>query len=123
VFLVLAFVAAALSGVGLYSTMSYELSVRRRELAIRQSLGATPNDAMRFLAKRCAAIALAASAVGGPLGMWGNGLLYWNLFGVYPVDAQILVASEIALLALVACACAWPIVRAVRFDSLVDALR
>jgi ABC-type antimicrobial peptide transport system permease subunit len=60
--------------------------------------------------------------VGAGLGMWAGFLLWNTMWGVYPVDAQALIAGESTLLLVTMLACLVPAVRATKANP-VDVLR
>jgi putative ABC transport system permease protein len=114
--------AVALGAVGVYGVMSYAVAQRRREMAIRLALGATPvgvraiviRDGLRIVAMGAVA-GLAAAIVAGRL---MRGLL----FGVEAVDPLIYLTVP-AVLIIVATIAAWlPARRASRVEA-IAALR
>ncbi|HKP12946.1 MAG TPA: FtsX-like permease family protein, partial [Blastocatellia bacterium] len=118
------FAAAALllSGVGIYSVMSYTVTQRTRELGIRIALGARTPDVLRLLfgqGLRLILTGLALGAVGAlVLTRWLRSLL----FGVSAGDPQtfVMAAALLAVIALIACLL--PARRATAVDP-VEALR
>ena len=56
--------ALVLALAGLYSRVSYAVSARRRELAIRQAIGARPMEVMRSVAGEAFVVSLAGIALG-----------------------------------------------------------
>ena len=67
-------------------------------------------------------MALGGTAVGAGLGMWAGFLLWYKMWGVYPVDAQALIAGEVTLLIVTMLACLAPAMRATNANP-VDVLR
>ena len=59
-------------------------------------------------------MALGGTAVGAGLGMWAGFLLWNKMWGVYPVDAQALIAGETTLLLVTMLACLAPALRATK---------
>lgn len=106
----------ALALFGLYAVLSYLVSQRRTELAIRMSIGATPRDIIRFVAT----FGLRVTLVGLALGLAGTlaaaRLLASQLRGVDPYDAAtyMLVTAFVLIAALAACLL--PARRAARLD-------
>lgn len=103
----IASLAAVLIGaVGLYGVVSYVVSLRRRELAVRVALGAQPSA----LRRRVLAQSLGLAALGVALGLVAAVLLMRVmaslLYGVSPTDPATLAASVGAMLA-VAVAASW----------------
>jgi hypothetical protein len=56
---VFALMAIVLAAVGVYGVMSYEVSQRRRELAVRSALGASPDQIFRVVVGRSAIVGAA----------------------------------------------------------------
>ena len=107
-------VALALGAVGIYGVISYVVSLRTREIAIRLALGARPTDVRRMISRQ----ALATTALGIVLGVAGAAaltrVLSALLFGVSPTDPVALGGAAVLLL-VVAVAASWlPAHRAAR---------
>jgi putative ABC transport system permease protein len=75
-----------LAGVGLYGTIAYGVTQRRREFGVRLALGATPSDMFRLVLRNGSLLA----AAGAALGLGGAMALVRGmeslLYGVSPVD-------------------------------------
>ena len=117
-----AVVALVLAAIGLYGVISWSVSQRRRELGVRQALGATRGDVHRLML----GAGLRMVAPGIILGMLGalalGKLIAAQLYGVGSADPFALGAVA-ALLCLVAvAACAMPTLRAARVPPM-EALR
>jgi len=99
-----AVLALAVAMVGLSAAMSRAIIERRRELAIRGALGATPARALRMVLTEASMVTAAGVAVGlgiaAAVGRWIAQLLY----GVTPHDP--LTLGGVALLVIVAAAVA-----------------
>ena len=111
-----AVIAALLAGSGIFATVSFTVSRRTREIAIRRALGATS-------AAVCAGAlrgAMLACGIGAALGLiaayWLRSLTDGMLFGVEPTDPATYVAAALALLLLAAAASLGPASRAARLD-------
>lgn len=108
--------ALLLAVVGLFATLAFAVAERRAELAIRLTLGATPQDVARLVLSR--GMALAAGGVA--LGLGGAaGLARFAealLFGVQPLDPLTYGAVGLSMLAVAVPACWWPARRAARID-------
>jgi putative ABC transport system permease protein len=115
-------VSLALGEAGLFSVISYIAGQRNREFAVRVALGATKQNVLSLVMKEALIMALGGTAVGAGLGMWAGFLLWNRMWGVYPVDAQALIAGEATLLVVTMLACLLPALRATRADP-VDVLR
>jgi predicted permease len=121
-FSVLGVAALALAAAGLFSVLSYAVSQRMREFAVRMALGARPTDVVHLVVRNAMVMTLGGTALGAGAGMW-SGFLIWNLlWGVYPVDAEALIIAEVTLLLATLAACAVPALRATRANP-VDVMR
>jgi predicted permease len=99
VLLAIASVVTLLVGaVGLYGTMAYSVSIRRRELAIRMALGARPADISRMVALHGLRLAGVGIVIGTACALATSQLLRGLLYGVSPTDLVTLSATPAALL-------------------------
>jgi putative ABC transport system permease protein len=119
--LLTAFGAAAviLTAIGLYGLLAYLVALRRHEMAVRLSLGATPRHVLHLIV-RSVAVVVGIGVVAGLAGALTTATsMRGLLFGISPWDP----ASQmytIGLLAIVAIAAAWiPVRRAMRVDPAV----
>ena len=108
--------AVALTAVGLYGLLAYLVALRRRELAVRLAIGATPRQVLGLMARHV--FAIVATGIG--LGLMGAfttaSSIRGMLFGLEPWD-PLSQAVTIVVLAAVAAAAAWiPARRAMRAD-------
>ena len=110
--------ALALACLGVYGTLSYIVSLRRREVGLRVALGAQQgNIVAQFVGKALRVVAIAC-VVGVALSFAFSRALAGMLFGVSPFDAATL-AGVIALVTGVAAVAALvPAVRAARVDPM-----
>ncbi len=110
----LAALAVALAAVGLYALVSRAVARRRREIAVRASLGASPGDILRLVL----ADTLPLVAVGGAFGLAGAYALRRLIAGLVHEPArsdELVLPAVAALLCLVALvAAAVPALRAAR---------
>jgi len=108
--------ALALAVIGIYGVMSWSVSERRREFAIRMALGVRAPALLASVLRK----ALLLAAAGVVLGLVGAriaaGLLTGFLFGVQATDAAAFIAAALALAAIALAACYIPARRAVRVD-------
>jgi putative ABC transport system permease protein len=121
-FTLLGVVSLGLGAAGLFSVISYIAGQRNREFAVRIALGATRQNVLTLVMKEALLMALGGTAVGAGLGMWAGFLLWNKMWGVYPVDAQALIAGEVTLLLVTMLACLAPALRATKANP-VDVLR
>jgi predicted permease len=115
-------VALTLGAVGIFGVVSYVVSLRTREIAVRLARGAQPGHVRRLVSAQAAAVV----AIGIPAGIAGSlaltRVLAALLFGVTPVDPPTLAGATV-LLAVVAGIAAWvPAYRASKLDP-AQALR
>jgi predicted permease len=108
--------ALVLATVGLYGVVSYAVSQRMREFAVRVAVGAPGRDLVRLVAHDAAVMTLAGVGLGAFLAMWGSTLLGEWLFDVYHTDVRSLVAAELVLFGAAMLACLQPALRAMRAD-------
>jgi putative ABC transport system permease protein len=111
-----------LSGVGIFGLIAYAAAQRRREIAIRMTLGARAGDIARHFIGNAAVLVLLGVAIGS-LGAVAVGRTIASLlFGVAPGDVGTLAVAA-GLLGVVGIAASiGPTVRAVRASPL-EALR
>ena len=112
-------VALLLGALGLYSVLSYVVSLRTREIGIRLALGAQPDALRRSVSRQ----GIGVAALGVAIGLGGaaalSRLLASLLFDVSPTDPLVFAASAIFLL-LVAAAGSWlPARRAAAVDPTI----
>ena len=121
-FATFAIIGIALVSIGVYSIVAHSVEERRRELAVRISMGATTRDILRAVLREGNVLILAGTAVGLYLSMRGT----WWLSG--PIDAYDLTSPMLyayvaaGLFALAVVAAFIPALRATRIDP-VEALR
>jgi ABC-type antimicrobial peptide transport system permease subunit len=78
--------ALSLTCVGLYGTLSYLVSVRRREVGLRLALGAIRSDIVRQFLGQGLRVAAVAAGCGLVLSIATTRVLAGMLFGVSPFD-------------------------------------
>ena len=106
----------ALAAVGLYGTLSYFVSLRRREVGLRLALGAARAQVAGKFLRQGLLVAGVGSVAGLALAVATNRMLSGLLFGVAPSDALTL-AGVVGLVSIVtASAATVPCVRAARMD-------
>lgn len=101
---------------GVYALLAYGVMQRRREIALRMALGASP----RRVAWSVVMESLVLAAIGGTIGIVGaaasSRFARALLFGVTPQDPGTLAAAVAVLLAVVVAASWWPARRAALID-------
>jgi putative ABC transport system permease protein len=111
--------ALLLSAVGLYGVLSYVVSLRTRELAIRAALGATPRDVMNLVLKQGMALVVIGLAIGAVMSLALARLLQSQLLGVYATDPLTFVSVILLLISVALVASFIPARRAMKVDPLV----
>jgi putative ABC transport system permease protein len=122
--LLLSFGGAALALVclGIYGTLSYIVSLRRREIGLRVALGAQRDAIVRLFMTKALRIVGVACAIGLALFLAVSGLLSKMLFGVSPTDPLTLLGVILAIAVVAALAALLPARRASRAEPM-QALR
>jgi ABC-type antimicrobial peptide transport system permease subunit len=115
-FIVFAGFTLLLALAGLYGTLSYAVTRRMREFAVRGALGATDADLRRLMWSQMMVAILAGTAIGGPAGMWAAKSLDAWTYDVFYADAGILLMAEGILIGTALLACLGPARRAGRVD-------
>jgi predicted permease len=108
--------ALALGIVGLYGVLSYTVSLRRREMAIRLALGADRRNVRRRVVRYGVALAGVGIALGTVAAMGVTRLLVALLYDVRPIDALTYGAVVVGLLLIAALASYLPARRASAVD-------
>jgi hypothetical protein len=107
-------IALLLAIVGIYGTIFYSVSERKREIGIRVALGAVPRQLFSMVLQRTALIAGIGVIAGTAAGIAATVLLRSQFFGIRAVEWYVLVpvaVSMIVLAATVAIAAARPWIR------------
>ncbi len=114
--------ALMITAVGLFSVLSYVVSQRTREIAVRSALGARPRQVAGLVFSQGLTIALGGLTIGTVSAWLSTRYLGAMLYGVSSHDGLTftVVAAVILVVALVACLV--PAIRATRVNP-VDALR
>ena len=109
-------IALLLAAIGVYGLMSFEVSQRLREMAIRLALGAGRRDLLKHVVGDGVGITVVGLTVGALLALSSVGVLRSFIFGVTPYDATTIVAAVAILSAIATLACVLPALRASRAD-------
>lgn len=113
IFTAMAIVVAA---IGVYVVFAYDLMQRRRELALRSALGASPRQIFRVVLRTSLALGATGAAAGLATASLLMRFLQTILFEVTPLDATSFAAAGVGLLAVVVAAAALPARRAARVN-------
>jgi predicted permease len=112
----LTLLALVLSCAGVYATVAFAVSERRRELAVRFALGATGRDVARLVLQGPIRVALAGIVIGVPCAYALMRAVSALLFGVAPFDLVTVLAAGMVLLGVAVAAAALPAWRATSID-------
>ncbi len=108
--------ALGLAAIGLYGVMSYSVTRRRAELAVRMALGADRATISRLVLGRGTALVLVGIVIGGVASWWASQYVQTLLFQLDARDLMTMAGAAIVL-AVVGLAAAWiPAWRASRID-------
>ncbi len=94
---VFAAVAVLLTAAGLYGLMAFSVQQRRRELAIRAALGATPLDVQGMVVKQALRLTLLGTLAGVPLAAALNRVTIGLIFGIRSWDPLVCALVLLAL--------------------------
>jgi predicted permease len=115
-----ALVALALTCIGLYGLLSYDVARRTREIGIRSALGAQQHHVLNMVIGQGLTLVLAGTLAGIGFAFAVTRYLQHLLFGVEPTDPVTFVAVSVMLAAVALVACYIPARRATRLDPLVS---
>jgi putative ABC transport system permease protein len=113
-----ALTAIALASVGLYGTLSYLVSARQREVALRMALGALPTQVVRQFLNQGLRVSLLGCIAGLGLSAAFGRMLSGMLFGVSVTDAGTLAGVVLIVLAVSGIASLLPAIRAARLEPM-----
>lgn len=108
--------ALAVSAVGLYSVVAFDVEGRRREIGVRAALGAPSSAILRLIVGDGLRLSAGGLAAGLALAWLLAPLASELLYDVRPQDAGVFAGASAALLAAAAVASAIPACRAARID-------
>jgi predicted permease len=110
--------AVLIAAVGVYGVSSYWVTRRRRELAIRLAIGASPDRLFAAVVGRSLRLSAIGAAVGLTIAAAGGRVIASFLFATDPRDPITLVAITILLGVIAVLACAVPALKAARVDPM-----
>jgi putative ABC transport system permease protein len=112
-------IALALAALGIYSVISYSITLRTQEIGIRMALGANRPAILRMVLQKGIVLTLTGAAIGlagaFALTRWMSSLL----FGVSASDPATYLIVLLVALGAALLACSIPARRATRVDPLV----
>jgi ABC-type antimicrobial peptide transport system permease subunit len=114
-----AVVALLVASLGLYSVLSYTVTMRRHELGVRLALGAQHAALMRLVMWDSLRHIAWGVGAGILIVLGGAGLLATQLYEISPRDPFVIVAAAAVLLLSASLAAIGPAWRAVRTDPMV----
>jgi putative ABC transport system permease protein len=109
--------ALMLSVIGIYGVMTYSVTQRTRELAVRIALGADRRDVMGLVLSKTLRLAIAGVVVGVLAAVGLTRVLSGQLFGVEATDPVTFGAGAILLVVVALLAGAVPALKATRIDG------
>jgi putative ABC transport system permease protein len=104
---------------GIYSTISYVVVLRTREVGIRMAIGASHRDILALMMRESSRPVLAGLLAGMVLAAGASHLLRGVLYGLSTVDATSFAGASLLFLAIALIATWLPSRRAMRVDPLV----
>jgi putative ABC transport system permease protein len=110
--------ALSLACVGLYGTLSYSVSVRRREVGLRLALGALRGQIVKQFLWQGLAVCVLGCVAGFALAVASSRVLAGLLYGVSPTDVPTLGGVILLVLGVAAVASLVPSVRASRVEPM-----
>ncbi len=111
-------IALLLAALGIYGTLAYAVTMRRREIGIRMALGSSRSGVTRLILRQAGRL-IFAGVVLGLAAAWPAGRAVRSfLFGVQPLDALSLTAAVAVLLFAGMTAAAFPVWRATRVEPM-----
>jgi predicted permease len=113
-----AMIAVFLALVGVYGVLTTSVERRKRELAIRAALGATPADIVRRVMMEGAGLTGVGLALGVAASFGAGRFVADLLFGVEPHDATVFVGVPLLILTVSILACLAPARRAASVDPI-----
>ncbi len=114
--------AGLLAALGVYGLFSWSVAMRKRELAIRLTLGAKPASVGSLVVRQSAFLVVAGLAIGLVMIRTAESALTRVLYQVSPNDVGSSLAASAVLMAAALIACIPPALRAMRVDP-VEGLR
>jgi putative ABC transport system permease protein len=108
--------ALILAAVGVYGVMTYSVTQRTGEIAVRSALGASAGQVLGLIIGRGVKLGFAGVSIGLAGAVALRRVVAGQLYGVSPLDPGVLVLVPLVLLVVVLVACFVPAIRASRID-------
>ena len=115
----LAAVAVALAGLGIYGVMAYTVTQRSREIGIRMALGATSRTVLGMITRQGLVLAACGTGVGLLGGLALTQVLIREMYGMPTRNPWMFAASATLMMLVALLACWLPARRAARVDPMV----
>ena len=119
---VFAAIALLLALSGIYAVVSFSVTLRTQEIAIRMALGAQRENIAKLVLGSGARLALVGCSLGVLASIAAAHLIHSFLFDVSPIDPWIFAASVLLMMTIALFSSAFPAYRAAKSDP-IDALR
>jgi putative ABC transport system permease protein len=114
--------ALLLAAMGIYSVLSYVVSIRRQEIGIRLAIGALPSRVLRLVVRQGIVYAAIGTAIGLAVSAVAARVLGSLLHDVAPLDPMTFAIAPMVLIVVATLASLVPGWRATRVDP-VSAMR
>jgi putative ABC transport system permease protein len=111
--------ALVLAAIGMYGVMSYSVSRRTHELAIRMALGAERHALLKMVVGEGLLVTLIGIIVGAGAALGAGHIIANYLYGVSPNDPLTYILMALGLACISALACFMPARRATKVDPMV----
>jgi len=112
----LGILALALAAGGLYSVVSYVVSLRWREMGIRLALGAGRGAIVAMILKQALAPTSIGAGIGAAAAAIAGTVIRSRMYGTTPVDPAAFGGATLLMVAVMAAASWWPARQAARVD-------
>jgi hypothetical protein len=112
----LGILALALAAGGLYSVVSYVVSLRRREMGIRLALGADRGAIVAMILRQALMPTSIGAALGAAAAAIAGTIIRSRMYGAAPVDPAAFGGATLLMLLVMAAASWWPARQAGRVD-------
>lgn len=116
---IFAALALVLSGVGIFGVMSYTVSRRTQELAIRMALGADRPVVLRLVLREGLGVTLAGVVIGLVAALGLSRVMAGYVYGIKSTDPLTFAAAAVLLMLAALAACYVPARRATKVDPMV----
>jgi putative ABC transport system permease protein len=111
--------ALLLAAIGIYGVMSYSVSRRTHEMAIRMAIGAERGALLKLVVLEGLVVTVIGVAVGTIAAAIAGRVIATYLYGVRPSDPLTLIAMSLALVVVSLLACLLPALRAMKVNPVI----